>query len=125
MRTERRSVLEDMPVIELADKMLDDKTAEYAVLNERGELKGFVTFDDIKKLSDEQRYILKVSDIMLSLDRVSDIILEEEEAIEALKRMMQTRRNVLAVIDAMNGNFIGIITRRDLAIYMEMSKARV
>jgi len=114
-----------MPVIELANKMLDDKTAEYAVLNESGELKGFVTFDEIKKLSAEQRYIFKVSDIMPSLDRVSDVILEEEEAIEALKRMMQNRRNILAVIDAMNGNFIGVITRRDLAIYMEMSKARV
>ncbi|MCK4397539.1 MAG: M50 family metallopeptidase, partial [Methanophagales archaeon] len=125
MRTERTSVLEDMPVIELANKMLDDKTAEYAVLNESGELKGFVTFDEIKKLSAEQRYIFKVSDIMASLDRVSDVILEEEEAIEALKRMMQNRRNILAVIDAMNGNFIGVITRRDLAIYMEMSKARV
>ncbi len=125
MRTERTSVLDDMPVIELVNKMLDDKTAEYAVLNENGELKGFVTFDDIKNLSAEQRYILKVSDIMLSLDRVSDVILEEEEAIEALKRMMQHRRNVLAVIDAMNGNFIGVITRRDLAIYMEMLKERV
>ena len=125
MRTERTSVLDDMPVIELVNKMLDDKTAEYAVLNENGELKGFVTFDDIKNLSAEQRYILKVSDILLSLDRVSDVILEEEEAIEALKRMMQHRRNVLAVIDAMNGNFIGVITRRDLAIYMEMLKERV
>ncbi len=63
--------------------------------------------------------------MMPSLDRVSDFILEEEEAIEALKRMMQNRRNILAVIDVMNGNFIGVITRRDLAIYMEMLKARV
>jgi len=121
MRTERTSVLEDMPIVELANKMLDEKTAEYAVVNESGELKGFVTFDEVKKLSAEQRYILRVSDIMSSYDS-SDIILEEEEAVEALKRMTRVKKNILAVKREMSENVVGIITRRDLAIYMEMAK---
>jgi len=121
MRTERTSVLEDMPIVELANKMLEEKTAEYAVVNESGELKGFVTFDGIKKLSAEQRYILRVFEIMSSCES-GDIIFEEEEAVEALKRMTRAKKNVLAVKREMNGNVVGIITRRDLAIYMEMAK---
>ncbi len=121
MRTERTSVLEDMSIVELANKMLEEKTAEYAVVNESGELKGFVTFDEIKKLSAEQRYILRVSNIMSSCDS-SDIILEEEEAMEALKRMTRAKKNVLAVKREMSENIVGIITRRDLAIYMGMAK---
>ncbi len=121
MRTERTSVLEDMSIVELANKMLEEKTAEYAVVNESGELKGFVMFDEIKKLSAEQRYILRVSNIMNSCES-SDIILEEEEAMEALKRMTRAKKNVLAVKREMSENIVGIITRRDLAIYRGMAK---
>ncbi|MCK4475146.1 MAG: site-2 protease family protein [Methanophagales archaeon] len=125
MRTERTSVLEDMPIVELANKMLAEKNAEYAVVSESGELKGFITFDEIKKLSAEQRYFLRVSDAISSFDSISDIVLEEEAATEALKRMIRNRRNVLAVKEAMSGDFVGVITRRDLAIYMEMLKGSV
>lgn len=126
MRTERTSVLEDMPIEELASKMLAEKTAEYAVVNESGELRGIVTFDEIKKLSAEQRHFLRVSDVISPLDSVSDIILEEEAAAtEALKWMIRTKRNVLAVKEKMSENFVGIITKRDLATYIEMLKGRV
>jgi len=125
MRTEGTSVPEDMLISELANKMLDEKTAEYAVVSESGELKGFITFDEIKKMSVEQRYFLKVSDVMSSFDSISDIIYEEEGATEALKRMIKHRRNVLAVKETMSGNFVGIITRRDLALFMDMLKGSV
>lgn len=123
MRTERTSVLEDMPIEELASKMLAEKTAEYAVVNESGELRGIVTFDEIKKLSAEQRHFLRVSDVISPFDSVSDIILvEEAAATEALKWMIRTKRNVLAVKEAVSENFVGIITKRDLATYIEMLK---
>lgn len=126
MRTERASVLEDMPIEELASKMLAEKTAEYAVVNESGELRGIVTFEEIKKLSAEQRHFLRVSDVISPFDSVSDIILEEEAAAtEALKWMIRTKRNVLAVKEKMSENFVGIITKRDLATYIEMLKGRV
>ncbi len=125
MRTERTSVPEDMPIAELANKMLDEKTAEYAVVSESGELKGFITFDDIKKMPVEQRYFLKVYDTMSSFDSINDIVFEDEGATEALKKMIRHRRNVLAVKETISGNFVGIITRRDLAIFMEMLKESV
>jgi Zn-dependent protease/CBS domain-containing protein len=126
MRIERTSVLEDMPIAELASKMLEEKTAEYAVVNESGELKGFVTFEEIKKLTAEQRHFLRVSDVISPFNSVSDIILEEETAAtEALKRMVRNKRNVLAVKGEVSGNFVGIITKRDLAIYIEMLKGSV
>ena len=124
MRTERTSVLEGMPIVELANKMLEEKTVEYAVVTESGELKGFVTFDEIKKVSAEQRHFLRVADIITPCES-SDIILEEAEALEALKRMMRAKKNILAVKEAMSGAFVGIITRRDLTIYMEMLKESV
>lgn len=126
MRTERTSVLEDMPIEELASKMLAEKTAEYAVVNESGELRGIVTFEEIKKFSAEQRHFLRVSDVISPLDSVSDIILEEEAAAtEALKWMIRTKRNVLAVKEEVSENFVGIITKRDLATYIEMLKGSV
>lgn len=125
MRTERTSVSGDMSISELANKMLEERTAEYAVVSESGELKGFITFDEIKKLSAEQRYFLKVADAISSFDSVSDAILEDEGATEALKKMIRNKRDVLAVKGEESGNFVGIITRRDLAIYIEMLKGSV
>ncbi|HID19858.1 MAG TPA: CBS domain-containing protein [Methanophagales archaeon] len=125
MRTEHTCVLEDMPTTELADKMLEEKTSEYAVVGASGEPRGFVTFGEIKDLSAEQHQILKVSDVIGSFDRISDVISEEAEAVEALKRMIKAKRNVLAVEEEASGNFIGLITRNDLATYIEMLKGRV
>jgi len=125
MRTERTSVLEDIPIAELASKMLDEKTAEYAVVSESGDLKGFVTFGEIKGLPAEQRHFLRVSDVISSFDSIGDVILEREEAAEALKRMIRNKRTVLAVKEEENGNFVGIITKRDLATYIEMLKGSV
>ncbi len=124
MRTENVSVLEDLSITELVEKMLAEKNAEYAVVNEDDEFKGFVTFSEIKKLSAEQRYPLKASDVISSVDRMSDVISQGEEAIEALKRMVNTKKKVLAVEGEENGKIIGIITKRDLAMFIEMLKGR-
>ncbi|MBK5190494.1 MAG: site-2 protease family protein [Methanosarcinales archaeon] len=124
MRTENVSVLEDMAITELVEKMLAEKNAEYAVVNEDGEFKGFVTFSEIKKLSAEQRYPLTVSDMISSFDGMSDVISQGEEAIEALKRMVNTKKKVLAVEGEETGKIIGIIAKRDLAMFIEMLKGR-
>jgi CBS domain-containing protein len=124
MRTGNASAREDMSIMELANKMLDDKAVEYAVVDESGELKGFITFDEIKKLSSEQRHRLKVSEVLSSFDRMSEVISQEEEAAEALKRLVSTRKKVLAVEGEEHGNIVGIITKRDLAMFIEMLKGR-
>ncbi len=122
MRTENVRVLEDMPLAELVQKMLTEKNAEYAVVSETGDFKGLVTFDEIRKVSPEHRQRLKVSDTPLSVDWTSDVLVQDEEAIVALKRMIGTRKNSLAVEGAERGKIVGIVTKRDLAMFIEMLK---
>ncbi|MHC1611055.1 MAG: site-2 protease family protein [Candidatus Methanospirareceae archaeon] len=118
MRRENATVLEEMLIRELVEKMLAEKKAEYAVVNDEGELKGFVTFNEIKRLPAEHRYSLRVSDVISPFD--SEVVSQGEEAIEVLKRMVSAKRGVLAVKEEESGKIIGIITKRDLAMFIEM-----
>jgi len=122
MRRENASVREDMPLTELTEKMLAERNAEYAVVSEGNEFKGLVTFTEIKKLSPEQRYPLTVADILRPLDRLSEVISQEDGAVEALKRMISTKQQILAVEGEERGAIVGIITKRDLAMFIEMLK---
>jgi Zn-dependent protease/predicted transcriptional regulator len=123
MRTENAMVLESMPIMELAGKMLREKNAEYAVVSESRDFKGLVTFDELKKLPVEQRRSLNVSALITSVDTIRDTISQDEEAIEALKRMAANKTNILAVMEEEGGKIIGIITKRDLTMHVEMLKA--
>ncbi len=122
MRTENASVLADMPITELAEKMLKEKNAEYAVVSDRGDLRGLITFSEIKELSTEQRHSLKISDIISPVDRLSAVISQEEEVIEALKRMIRGKKNILAVEEEGGGEIIGVITKRDIVMHIEILK---
>jgi Zn-dependent protease/predicted transcriptional regulator len=124
MRTGNASVLDDLPLTELVEKMLAEKNAEYTVVNENGDVRGLVTFSEIKKLSPEQRHPLRVSDVLHPFDRLRDVIAQEAEAIEALKRMISTKKGVLAVEGEERGKIIGIVTKRDLTMFIEMWKGR-
>ncbi len=125
MRTERISVSDDMPLLMLVRKMREEKTREYAVVNESGDLKGFITLDDIKKIPAEQRHFFSVSDAMSPFDSVVTIISEEEDASEALRMMMKWQSDILVVKGGMREELVGILTRNDLAIYIEMLKGSV
>lgn len=122
MRSENASVPEDMPLTELAEKMQAERNVEYAVVNENGDLKGLVTFGEIKKQLAEQRHPFKVSDILCSFDRVTDVISQEAAAIEALTRMVRAKKEILAVESEERGDIIGVVTKRDLAMFIEMLK---
>ncbi|MFV9678006.1 MAG: CBS domain-containing protein, partial [Methanosarcinales archaeon] len=124
MRTERTSVSEYMPLLELVRKMLEERTAEYVVVNDSGDLKGFITITTVKKVPVEQRHLLSVSDVMSPYDRIGRLISNEEESAEALKIMIRDKLEFLAVKDDKSGDFTGIITRKDLAIYIEMLSGR-
>jgi Zn-dependent protease/predicted transcriptional regulator len=124
MRTGNASVLEDLPLTALVEKMLAEKNAEYTVVNENGDVRGLVTFSEIRQLSPEQRYPLRVSDVLRPFDRLRDVIAQEAEAIEALKRMISTKTGALAVEGEERGEIIGIVTKRDLALFIEMLRGR-
>ena len=120
MRTERTTVPEDITLSELVNAMLTDKITEYAVVDARGDLKGFVTLDAVKKIPNDQRYFLHVSDVMIPYDGPRDALLSDAPASEALKRMLSGKKSILAVIEEAGGELIGIITKKDLSIYIEM-----
>ena len=122
MRTENATVLESMSIRELAEKMLREKNAEYAVVSESGDFKGLVTFNEIKELPVEQRHSLNVSALLNSVDTMRDTITQDEAAIEALKRMVGSKKNILAVVEAGSSKIIGIITKRDVTMHVEMVK---
>jgi len=120
MRTERATVPEDITLAELVNAMLADKITEYAVVDAVGGIKGFVTLDAVKKIPNEQRYFLHVSDVMIPYDGPRDALLSDAPASEALKRMLSGKKSILAVIEEAGGSLIGIITKKDLSIYIEM-----
>ena len=120
MRTERATVPEDITLAELVNAMLADKITEYAVVDAVGDIKGFVTLDAVKKIPNEQRYFLHVSDVMMPYDGPRDALLSDAPASEALKRMLSGKKSILAVIEEAGGSLIGIITKKDLSIYIEM-----
>ncbi len=124
MRTERTSVSEDMPLMELVRKMLEERTAEYVVMNDSGDLKGFITITTVKKVPVEQRHLLSVSDVMRPYDSIGRLISNEDESAEALKMMIRDKLEFIAVKDDTSGDFAGIITRKDLATYIEMLSGR-
>ncbi|MFZ2070003.1 MAG: site-2 protease family protein [Halobacteriota archaeon] len=125
MRIEGTIVPADITIEELVRTMLVEKTAEYAVVNAGGELSGYITLGAVKRTPIEQRWFLRVSDVMHHLDSFKDVVLEEEAASEALKRMLRNKTEVLAVKEEEHGRFVGLITRSDLAMYIEMLKVRV
>ena len=124
MRTENAAVLESMPITELAEKMLREKNAEYAVVSENGDFKGLVTFNEIKELPVEQRDSSNVSMLIKSVDTMRDTILQDEAAIEAFKRMVGTKKRILAVVEEGSGKILGIITKRDLTMIIELLRER-
>ncbi|MHC1635787.1 MAG: site-2 protease family protein [Candidatus Methanospirareceae archaeon] len=121
MRTEIKTISPDIPITDLMDKMLEDKTLEYVVSEEgEGYIRGFITFEQIREIPARRRETLKVGDVVKNLGIV--VISAEAMAIEALKAMMKQRRNILAVED--EGALVGVITRRDLANFIEIMKEK-
>jgi Zn-dependent protease/predicted transcriptional regulator len=112
----------DMPLTELVEWMLSEKTLEYVVANENGEIVGFITYAQVKDLSLDERLRLTVRDVISSSGSFIVTISGEKEAIEALKRMLKYKRTILVVEGEERGNFEGIITKRDLITYMEILK---
>lgn len=120
MRTENACVPADMPLPTLLAKMIADKATDYAVIDWSGDYKGLISLPELKKHSGEQRELLRVADVLPDEDHASTVIVQEAGAIEALKRMGGTSKKVLAVVDGESGKIVGVITKRDLAMVVEM-----
>jgi Zn-dependent protease len=124
MRTVNVSVRAELPLAALTERMLQDRTAEYAVVDDTGAFKGVVTFSALNKLAAEDRYRLTVADVLLPGDGGRDTISAAASATQALKQMMRTKQRALAVVDEQGGSIAGLVTRRELGLIIEMLKGR-
>ncbi|MGC9444875.1 MAG: site-2 protease family protein [Candidatus Methanospirareceae archaeon] len=121
MRADTACVPADMPLTELRAKMIAEKTTDYAVIGDQGEYKGIISLPELKKRSGELRDLLRVADLLPAGDHARGaVIAQEAGAVEALKRMSGTDKNVLAVVDGESGEIRGIITKRDLTMVVEV-----
>jgi len=62
--------------------------------------------------------------LVKSVDTMRDTILQDEAAIEAFKRMVGTKKKILAVVEEGSGKILGIITKRDLTMIIELLRER-
>ncbi|HDS45768.1 MAG TPA: site-2 protease family protein [Methanomicrobia archaeon] len=121
MRANNVCVPADMPLPALRAKMIAEKTTDYAVIDGSGEYKGFISLAELKKHTGEPLELLRVADVLPFEDHERGaVIVQQASAIEALKRMSGTSKNILAVVDGESGQIRGIITKRDLVMVVEM-----
>lgn len=73
---------------------------------------GIISINDIKNIPRKEWDMLRIKDIIASINK-EDTIQQEEAAVEALKKMISSGKSYLAVMEA-NGELVGIVTRRDI-----------
>ncbi len=103
------TVNENLTVKELLDKMLIEKHSGYPVVDEKGEVSGCVTLEDISDIPDDQEKLKNVSDIM-SCELIK--VKPDEPLFEAFKKMSQADIGRLLVVE--NEELVGILTRSDI-----------
>lgn len=103
------TVNENLTVRELLDKMLIEKHSGYPVVDEKGEVSGCVTLEDISDIPDDQEKLKNVSDIM-SCELIK--VKPDEPLFEAFKKMSQADIGRLLVVE--NEELVGILTRSDI-----------
>jgi len=112
------SVNETIPLTRLVeDFFFKHRFVSYPVVKDEDFL-GYVTLNNVKHLPREQWDKLKVSDVMETLPQ--ELILHpEEEAVEALSKMVRSGRGRLPVVGK-ERKLIGMLTRRDIMSFLKI-----
>ncbi|MCW3132371.1 MAG: site-2 protease family protein [Candidatus Methanospirare jalkutatii] len=104
-------------------RMLSERCTEFAVVSEEGRVLGFLHFRELKEMPAEKREFLRAEDALPSTAEEAKLtatsVSASEDAVAALKRMLRERKSILAVVDD-EGKFKGIITKKDIAHFVEM-----
>ena len=114
------TVNENITIRQLLDKMLLEKHSGYPVVNDRGELTGCVTLDDIDEIPDENEKLKNVGEVM-SCELITAS--PDEPLFEAFKRLSQADIGRLMVIDE-TGELVGILTRSDIMKAYQLKSIR-
>lgn len=118
MTSDVSAVSPSLPVEELLDKMLRERHTGYPVVHQSAVV-GCVTFEDVTKVSAEDRRAAVVEDIM---SRDAIMVRPDEDAYVALNRMSQEEIGRLPVVD--DGRLVGIVSRTDIVRGFRLRQAR-
>ncbi|MCD6387380.1 MAG: site-2 protease family protein [Methanophagales archaeon] len=106
-------------------RMLSERCTEFAVVSEEGRVLGFLHFRELKEMPAEKRSVMRAEDALPSTAEeakellTANAVSASDDAVAALKRMLRERKSILAVVDD-EGKFKGIITKKDIAHFVEM-----
>lgn len=112
------TVQEDVSVADLLARMLRDRRVGYPVM-EGGQLVGIVTLDDTRSVPEIERDAYRVSDVM---EAEFPTVAPTDSVIDALTAMQQTGGGHVPVV-AETGEFVGLLTQRDLMMTFNISRA--
>jgi coenzyme F420 hydrogenase subunit beta len=120
MTKDVKSVPPSLTVNQFLDFMAKHHHTGYPVIDEKGELIGFMTLEDAAKVDKENRDTIIIGDII----RNNLVIVHPEElALDAFKKMSVNEIGRVAVVDPMNSKqLIGILAKTDLAHILRNQK---
>jgi coenzyme F420 hydrogenase subunit beta len=113
MTKDVKSVPPSLTVNQFLDFMAKHHHTGYPVIDEKGDLIGFMTLEDAASVDKENRDTVLIGDII----RNNLVIVHPEElALDAFKKMSVNEIGRIAVVDPMNSKqLIGILAKTDLA----------
>lgn len=100
----------DLTVAELLAQMFDERHVGYPVVDDRGDLVGIITLDDVADVDEVERDAYVVEDLMTT---DPETIAADADAMTAFERMQETDVGRLPVVDEA-GTLVGIVSRTDL-----------
>jgi Zn-dependent protease/CBS domain-containing protein len=121
MTREVHSVTPQMSVLELVQKMLQERHLGYPVLDSRGALVGLITLTDIQKLKDAGRSEAGVTVGEIMSTEVNTIS-QRASALAAFQQMAVNNFGRLIVVDAA-GRMTGILSKTDLVRAVQVRMA--
>jgi CBS domain-containing protein len=123
MRRNVPQVAPDLLVAELvSDWFMSTEARAFPVVAEGGPLLGIVSLSDVRNAPRDQWNTLRTRDVMTPAERVLTIS-PSGAAFEALEAMAKSDVNQVPVVE--NGQLVGMIERRDIARWLEMSRVRM
>jgi Zn-dependent protease/CBS domain-containing protein len=117
MHHDYRVVEPDLSVLELVDQgFLALSYRAYPVV-ERGDLRGLVSLEDVRRLGRDQWAETRVADIMTPLARLYALD-PRDSAFAALRLLAEKGVNQIPVVD--RGRILGLVTREDILKWMTL-----
>lgn len=108
-------------VDQVIEKMKTAKTLAFPVVDESHQLKGMITLEKAKKITEEDRRSTQVEKIMDSKENIP-LIQKDENPIQVLKTFAKTGNDALIVLDGQE--YKGILFRDDMIRTLKMNQTK-